>query len=96
MAKKGAGISHLLDISHEPGSHPRKQIIALVPVNAGSKSQHIKNRVILQLSSDTYNDFRPAIRGCVAHDPPRTILCFSSKKSAAEPHGSVKRVPSTI
>lgn len=30
----------------------------------------------------TYNVFRPAIRGWVAHDPPRTILCFPSKKSA--------------
>lgn len=28
---------HLLSVSHEPGSHPRKQVIALVPVNAGTK-----------------------------------------------------------
>jgi hypothetical protein len=27
----------------------------------------------------------PAIRGCVAHDPPSTTLCFPSKKSAVYP-----------
>lgn len=87
MAEAGTGGSHLLNVSHEPGSHPRKQVIALVPVNAGPESQHTKDWVILQqLMSDTHNDFLPAIRGCVAHDPPRTILCFSSKKSAAGSH----------
>jgi hypothetical protein len=34
------------------------------------------------LNQNTYKDFLPAIRGCVAQDPPRTMLCFSSKKSA--------------
>lgn len=32
----------------------------------------------------TYNDLRPATRGWVAHDPPRMMLCFSSKKSATD------------
>jgi hypothetical protein len=32
----------------------------------------------------TYKDFLPAMRGCVAQDPPRTMLCFSSKKSAGD------------
>lgn len=34
----------------------------------------------------TYNVFRPAIRGWVAQDPPRTILCLPLKKSAVPPH----------
>lgn len=33
-------------------------------------------------SARTYNVVRPAIRGCVAHEPPKTMLCFPSKKSA--------------
>ena len=33
----------------------------------------------------THKLLLPAILGCVAHDPPSTILCFSSKKSAVYP-----------
>src|SRR5688500_15689747 len=33
-------------------------------------------------SCGTYKDLRPAIRGCVAQEPPKTTLCLPSKKSA--------------
>ena len=32
----------------------------------------------------TYKVFLPAIRGCVAHEPPSAMLCLPSKKSAVE------------
>jgi len=54
---------------------------------AGTNS-HCEPRVSFVSGADTrfcctHNVLRPARRGCVAHEPPRTTLCFPSKKSAA-------------
>lgn len=69
-----------LCIPDESGTVPSIQIVTLVPIDA---DVHVSHTQMENLGSNTYNDLRPAIRGCVAQEPPRVMLCFSSKKSAA-------------
>lgn len=56
------------------------RVVALVPINARFVSEFS-----LQVTRNTHNVLRPAMRLCVAHDPPSTILCLPSKKSAVYP-----------
>ena len=64
-------------IPHQTGSSPGIGIIVLIPVHT-VQSANDRSRYI----QETYNEDRPAILGSVAQEPPRTILCFPSKKSA--------------
>lgn len=64
------------DITNHTSSCPGKRVIALIPVHT-TKLAAFKMTVF-----GTHKVFRPAIRGCVAQDPPSTILCLPSKKSA--------------
>ena len=66
-------------ISYHPGSDPGVQIVALVPIHAIELLAAGSSRN----GQVSYNDFRPATRGTVAQEPPRTMLCFPSKKSAS-------------
>ena len=71
----------LIDVANESGPTPRIRIVALVPIDT------IICKLLEPALMDgtvTYKDLRPAIRGWVAQDPPRTILCLPSKKSAVE------------
>lgn len=52
---------------------------------AGTNSRCVSRvslRHSLQIAASTHKVLRPAMRGWVAHEPPRTMLCFPSKKSA--------------
>lgn len=64
-------------IPHQTCSSPGIGIVVLVPVDtvqlANDRTEYI---------FETYNVDRPAILGSVAQEPPRTMLCFPSKKSA--------------
>jgi len=69
------------EITNQSGAYPSVRIVSLVPVDT------VCSPLALLIRQDpsgkkTYKLFLPAIRGCVAHDPPSTMLCFSSKKSA--------------
>ena len=64
------------DITDHTSSSPGEGIIALVPIYTASSATF---QVTIY---GTHKVFRPATRGCVAHDPPSAILCFPSKKSA--------------
>lgn len=72
-----------LQITDEAGANPGVQVVTLVPVDTTLVSPHPFRSHTKDLNC-TYKDLRPAMRGCVAHEPPSTILCFSSKKSAIQ------------
>ena len=79
--KSGMGIANAwLQVTDESGTGPRIWVVALVPVNA-ERGQRVDQAGELEVS---YNVLRPAMRGCVAHEPPRMMLCLPSKKSAVE------------
>lgn len=83
-------------IPNQAGTCPAKSVFTLVPINARQPLLAIPSILssstkkylffIIGIYKLTHNVFRPAIRGWVAHDPPRTILCFPSKKSAVPTH----------
>lgn len=64
------------NITNHTSSCPGKGVITLVPVHT-TPSATFKMTVF-----ETHKVFRPAMRGCVAHDPPSITLCLPSKKSA--------------
>jgi hypothetical protein len=66
-----------LEIGNNAGSRPHIRVVALVPVGA----KHV-SAILFVMYGCTDKVFRPARRGCVAHDPPKVMLCFPSKKSA--------------
>jgi hypothetical protein len=70
-----------LNILHNPRSNKSIRILALVPIHpiTENKSKSANKSITTpDEGSKTYTDFLPANRGCVAHDPPKTTLCFSS------------------
>ena len=78
---------HLLNVTDKSSPGPGVGVVALVPVDAISQeSQPVrkvgKERWEARRRDRAYKDFRPAMRGWVAQEPPSTMLCFSSKKSA--------------
>ena len=68
-----------LKITNYSCTPPNKRVVALVPVHTDCISGRCGTR-----SMDTYKLLLPAIRGCVAQEPPSTMLCFPSKKSASK------------
>jgi len=74
--------SLIRQVSNQSRPYPSVRIVALIPIDA--------DRLCYQLNrhprpgDGTYNDLRPAIRGMVAQEPPSTMLCFPSKKSATD------------
>lgn len=64
------------DITNHSSSCPGKGVIALVPVHTTPSA------TFKMTGFETHKVFRPAIRECVAHDPPSITLCLPSKKSA--------------
>lgn len=74
--------AYALGITHYTGTRPRERIVALVPVDAASVSAFSRSSSARSAGVSTHKVLRPAMRGCVAQDPPSTTLCFPSKKSA--------------
>ena len=72
----------ILQVPHQSSSSPGIRVITLIPVdtNFGKPLEIRKRRAGTVMA---YKVFLPAIRGCVAQEPPSTMLCFPSKKSAA-------------
>jgi hypothetical protein len=68
-----------LEVFNQPSTSPSIQVVALVPVDTKT-SEFVTKHVFM--ATGTYKVFRPAMRGCVAHEPPKIMLCFPSKKSA--------------
>lgn len=74
-----------LQVANKSGPGPGIRIVALVPVDADAVSTGLGRWYRYGVGDSTYNVLRPAMRGWVAQEPPRTILCFPSKKSAKNP-----------
>lgn len=70
----------ILDIAHQSCPYPGIGVVMLVPIHTAQ----VSDRSGLQALKETYKVALPATRGCVAQEPPCMILCFPSKKSAAQ------------
>lgn len=60
----------------QTSSGPHEGVVTLIPIDSNVIVS--LRKWLLKQNDSTYTDFLPANLGCVAQDPPSTMLCFSS------------------